>query len=282
MYNLKKILAFYLETSMHPGTGSVVNSTVDLPIQRETTTKFPFIQSSSIKGNLKNLASNLIDQEDLINKIFGESDSRGSMVITDGKLLLFPIRSLDKVFCWITCPLILHRFSRDLEIIGKSVNFEVQEIMQDNIALSFYNESSGERLLLENYVFKIKEYEKKNELIEFIENLLPASNTYKYIKNRLDRNLFIVNDKIFTYLVNTETEIIPRIKIDQEKGVTVSGALFYEEYLPKDTLLYSMLFYNDDANSNIEAKVNLLDGKVIQLGGNLTIGKGFTIMKLLK
>jgi len=283
MYNFKKILAFYLETPMHPGTGSVVNSTVDLPIQREITTKFPFIQSSTIKGNLRNFARICSDWGDsTINKVFGEEDNRGSMSITDAKLLLFPVRSLDRIFCWITCPLILQRFARDLEIIGKQIDLKVPLEVSEEIALFLDQGVEDSKLNVENYIFKLKKAEGLESLLNLIQNLIPTNDTYNYLRESLKKNLFILNDNIFKYLVNTETEVIPRIRIDQETGVTQEGALFYEEYLPTDTLMYCLLLFNDDESIDFKNKVSFLSGKSIQIGGNMTIGKGLTTIVLIE
>ena len=36
--------------------------------------------------------------------------------MTDARLLAFPVRSLKGVFAWVTCPAVLERFHRDLQL----------------------------------------------------------------------------------------------------------------------------------------------------------------------
>jgi len=99
-----------------------------------------------------------------------------------------------------------------------------------------------------------------------------------------------VNDKIFSAIVETMTEIIPRIKIDKNTGTVATGALWYEEYLPQDTVMYFVarktLYANRKAqgtdNSDIldELKTKI-DNAVINIGGKETVGKGLVALKVV-
>ena len=42
------------------------------------------------------------------------------------------------------------------------------------------------------------------------------------------------------HFVTLSTEVIARTKIDNQTGTVVTGALWYEEYLPTDSILYSL------------------------------------------
>ena len=121
----------YAETPIHPGSGTVISGAVDLPIQRERHTEFPIIHSSSLKGVLRN-AAEVVGitgkvkikegekemEKEWVNIIFGEQDRIGGVSVTDAKILAFPVRTLKGVFGWITCPLVLDRYKRDLAIAG--------------------------------------------------------------------------------------------------------------------------------------------------------------------
>ncbi|HXG06608.1 MAG TPA: type III-B CRISPR module RAMP protein Cmr4, partial [Nitrososphaera sp.] len=111
MFSKKMILSIYTETPMHPGSGSSINRPIDLPIQRERHTDFPFIQSSTLKGVLLNYAKT---SNGNVDEIFGKPDYAGLVSITDAKLAAFPVRTLSGVFGWITCPLILNRLVMDV------------------------------------------------------------------------------------------------------------------------------------------------------------------------
>ena len=103
---------------------------------------------------------------------------------------------------------------------------------------------------------------------------------------------------IFRDFVTLSTEVIARIKINQKTGIVQDGALWYEEYLPSDSILYSLALTTpifEDINKkgifnlkfqNKEESERVMkffeDGlpDVIQLGGNATIGKGIVRTKV--
>ena len=113
----------------------------------------------------------------------------------------------------------------------------------------------------------------------------------------------MLSNNDFRDFVTLSTEVIARIKIDQKTGTVQKGALWYEEYLPSDSILYSLvlaspIFQENDNNKGIfqlteqeqsenrdesEKVIEFLeDGlpSVIQLGGNATVGKGIVRTKI--
>ena len=76
MYKKTQPLFLFCETPLHAGSGNDL-SIVDLPIQREKHTGFPKIESSSLKGSLREAFEKIngINQVD-IHRIFGyDADS---------------------------------------------------------------------------------------------------------------------------------------------------------------------------------------------------------------
>ena len=135
----KKITPFFLicETPLHAGTGNDLG-VVDLPIQRERHTTFPKIESSSLKGSLREaFESNPAVDRKQIHLAFGYDDDerdesvkehfkefkqfQGALGFTNARLLLFPVKSMKGVFAWITCPKVLEQLKRDLSIEGVTV-----------------------------------------------------------------------------------------------------------------------------------------------------------------
>ena len=112
-----KIVGLLAETPIHPGSGQDTGF-VDLPVARESATDYPVIVGSSLKGALRDRAR----QENLddIEKIFGKHDNAGQLLVGDARLLLLPIRSLTRSYCWVTCPHLLERLRRDLGRAGSS------------------------------------------------------------------------------------------------------------------------------------------------------------------
>ncbi|HIH73373.1 MAG: hypothetical protein XD43_0035 [Thermococcales archaeon 44_46] len=227
------------------------------------------------------------------------SEHGGAISVGDAKILLFPVRSLKGVFAYVTCPLVLKRFIDDLIFALKTNGLSKYKdtINQVNTLLS--SEDSQEKstavvfsddvvikkngkkyVVLEDLLFNVPE-NKPNEL-EHLLNLITKiapENVKKEIKGRF----VIVSDDLFRALVETATEIVARVKIDAETGTVKTGALWYEEYLPSDTLLYSVIAVGEPRKKieglstadKIISKLNTLNGKFVQIGGNETVGKGF-------
>jgi len=260
--------AFYLyaESQIHAGTGADVGI-VDLPIQRERTTGFPVIQG--IKGALR--ASGIVDDS-----IFGSKPSKGGDDATDAgkvafseaKILLFPVRSAEKMFVWVTCPLILGRFSRST---GKKLN--VPSIQEGKALVADQSFGDGP-LTLEELELPCQKSTEVNSIASIVANCAPD----EYIKVKLKSDLVLVSDDMFAKIVKTMTEVQPRIRIDEKTGIVARGALWYEEYLPQDSVLYFICRETVYAKGT-ESKLEVLNGKVISIGGKETTGKGFVSVK---
>jgi len=311
-----KILTFYAISPIHAGSGSMI-SAIDLPIQRERHTNWPHIQASSVKGALRDHYRNFSPQNDekLINFIFGsdyendnlpgnpEESIPGCIAVTDAKLLAFPVRSNVAPFLWITCPLAIQRLYSDLEFTGSPVHFQVQV---DSLKLKKEEgmwvrnkiNSIDKNILLEDTVVKI---EREIDYKEPWDMILPAN------INRL----LLVEDEIYTYLVETATEIQTQIKIDSNSGTTKTGSLRYQELLPADSFLYTLMYfkdkyvpdypkkneekekneedekaleelYNQVKNLQMEAIIKSVETTIngfIQIGGDYTLGRGLCAIK---
>jgi CRISPR-associated protein Cmr4 len=332
---IKKSKLFFIiaETPLHPGSGGEVTGLVDLPIQRERYTNFPKIEASGLKGCIREAFRDLNreitingqkiklkdeitykegDKEkktDYISLIFGPEDTEeahaGAIAFTDARILLFPVKSLKGVFTWITCPMVLERFKEDLRLTGENFNYmPPEEIKEGNCWISDGSTIFiDDQIVLEEYTFKA---EKKNEVKEiakfFAQKIFPQqeNDTYKFWREKLEKDLVILSDDDFEQFVTSSTEVITRTRIDDVTGTVKSGALWTEEYLPQDTILYSIAMAsplrveNDDAKGIYKA--NTLDEEaakvlqffelgipdVIQIGGNQTIGKGIVRIQVLK
>ncbi len=317
MYKQGKILFLKTETSVHPGAGSEVGI-VDLPIQREAHTDFPIIRGSSLKGALRdyfwNVKGNEMKYESinsiaeklendkgkaLLKIVFGpEPDEKGddfssSISLTDSRILFFPVKSLKKVFAYITCPMVLRRFNEDLKKINENGIDEFIENVKDiadGKAIVLSSELLEERyVVLEEYSFEVENGNILSDkpLSHIIEQIFDEND---FRKNKLLKHLVILSDDDFKDFVLHSTEIVPRIKIDKEKGTVQGGALWYEENIPTDTVFYSLVLFSDAKKSKhlkdkIEAK-ELLKAfeenipQIFQLGGNETVGRGLISTKL--
>ena len=324
MFKSAKPIFLIVETSLHAGSGSDLGI-VDLPIQREKHTDYPKIEASGIKGAIREVFStqpNLAElkrgwnitsitdvrYEEAINLTFGPDSTNqnnlhaGAFGFTDARLLLFPIKSVSGVFGWITCPAVLERFKQDLQICG--ICFPHSITSTNHIPDGSNLVVADNKVVLEEYTFDITINQTVNDLASWLsERVLPADDEYGYWREKMRTDLVVLSDDDFCDFVTLSTEVIARIKINQDTGIVQKGALWYEEYLPSDSILYSLaltspIFQENDANKGI-FQLDAQDKKegrdesekvmeffedglpaVIQLGGNATIGKGIVRTKI--
>lgn len=285
-------------TPLHNGSGEGLGI-VDNPIMRERTTQFPIIQASSIKGVLRD-AYEEKKSSDVV-ALFGPppgqgEEHAGAVSFGDGQILAFPVRSLKGCFVWVTSPLVLWRFYQKINLIGMGNIFpELKNLIdklhsglskamicpsgKDEILLK-RDQSDPGKLLLEEFPIDcddIKELEKfANEIgIKIYEKGIDD-----FLKNEFKKKLVVLHDDAFRYFVTNATEVIPNIRIG-ETGTTEDGSLRYTEFLPSETILYSILTFekartSDNKSDAKHIKANFYKTKLssIQIGGDETTGKG--------
>lgn len=301
MFKVAKIMFLYTETSLHCGSGSSLG-VVDLPIQRERYTDYPVAQASGVKGAIRDWFEtrdkhNGNKDNDKIKYTFGpelERDERlefaGAITFTDARLLLFPVRSLKGVFAYCTSRFALERLRRDLTLTGQSINWSVPNEPQGDQVLGVdgANDLADEnRILLEEYAFKFAPEKEMGNIAQWITtNALPNDPEYNFWREKMGRSLILLPENAFCDFVKLATEIQPRIRIKNETKTVDKGALFYEEALHPDSLLYSVVMANDPATDSEKRPGDLKDakdvikfigelsGKRAQLGGDATIGRG--------
>lgn len=270
MYKNRLDVFYHVKSSLHVGTGDVLGL-VDLPIQREKHTSFPKIESSSLKGAIRNhFESVLKEDKKTVDDLFGPEDAdqenakMGLVAFTDAKILLFPVKSIKGVFALITCPFILKRYYEDTE--ENIPDFLKGLNVEDGKFIPFVNNSeiiiNNDKVVLEEFTFM-----KSSQNIDLSKIKLNGVKSDKVL---------ILSDNDFKYFVNNSTEVITRIKINNETGTVDKRALFNEEFLPAESVLYNQLYCDD---KDIKGK-NLKDfmkekmNSVMQIGGDETIGKG--------
>lgn len=285
------LLGLYAETSIHAGTGQNTG-VVDLPIQREAHTHWPCIYGSSLKGAMRADAAQKSSHEESIKHIYGPdpegnpSDHAGALSVGDARLLLLPVRSLSSSFCWVTSPEVLRRLQRDASRAGVSMAFDIPEIPDDDTAL-WTNNNEGS-LFLEEYRFNAQPQDFA-PLIDILSRLMAREDA----TDALAQRLVMVSDSMFSHLCQYATPVAAHVRLDQNKTVA-SGALWYEETLPPDTLMFSLLSSTAsrrhaageagiDAASLMEVVLDQLrEPGYLQVGGNETVGMGWFRTKELR
>ncbi len=285
-----EICVMHAISPVHAGAGAATGA-IDLPIQRERHSGWPHIQASGVKGafrehcercwmlkdiDIDKLVSGEKEERaiDLANRVFGQSgkvSQAGAIAFSDAKLLAFPVRSNLSPFVWVTCPAILKRTARDLTLI----NNEISGLNSVDIAGDSYQIIKGDKLHGELVLEDICLKPDNSTAAEAVSEL------YSLLGPNLDR-LVLIPDDHFSYLMETATEIQAQIKIDSASGTTQDGSLRYQELLPADTVLYSVVFFGAEraAETNrivldtLREAVHEAAASHIQMGGDLTLGRG--------
>ena len=282
MYKFIKPFFIKVITPLHAGSGQDLGI-VDLPIQRERHTGFPKIEASGLKGSIREIFEEKVSDKKAISLLFGPENSdeahAGALGFTDARILLFPVKSAKGVFAWTTCPKVLERFKQDMELAGEKPTYTIPQV-EDSECLVAENSKLviNDAVILEEYAFKVGASKIDKNLAEKLSNF-----------TGIDRGkIIILSDDDFEDFVNLSTEVITRTRIDNETGTVKGGALFTEEYLPSETIMYSLalanaIFNKDKGIFNKDDKPEekqVLDfwrknmPTVMQIGGNATIGKG--------
>ncbi|MCG5525870.1 type III-B CRISPR module RAMP protein Cmr4 [Ectothiorhodospira haloalkaliphila] len=290
MQQVTGLLSLTTDTSLHAGTGSS-GDVIDLPIQREGHNGWPCVFGSAVKGALRARAEQLMpDTTADLQAAFGPdtghaSDHAGALSVGDARLLLMPVRSLTGTFRWVTCPAALQRLRDDCQRLNlQQDEWDIPSLNDEATAL--LPTDGVEALYLEEYRFQTQTLA-LDTLIDALARLLGRDQG----KDLLSQRLAIVHDDMFSHLVRTATPVNARVALDEKKTVR-RGALWYEETLPPETLLYAPLMalpsrrqdHPMDASAVFQVITDKIFGKHpwLQLGGNETVGMGWCSVKILK
>jgi CRISPR-associated protein Cmr4 len=289
----KAILGLIAETSVHAGVGQMVG-VIDLPIQRESHTGWPCVYGSAVKGALRTCAESKEPKPTWIEEVFGPpprdgtspSDHGGALAVGDARLLLLPVRSLTTHFKWVTCPALLRRFKNDNNRLGITCNLTLP-VFQPADTKAFVHDAAAndQPLFLEEFKFT-QEHHDLLTIITEIEKVMARDNAI----DLLSRQLVIVSDDIFNHLSKHATPISPHIAIDSATKTTMKGALWYEETLPPESVLYvPLVAQKSRKDGSSETEVAILNhvlndmfpdtSPYFQLGGNETVGMGWCKIK---
>ena len=278
-----KMIFVHALTPLHPGTGRGIG-VIDLPIAREVATNLPYLPGSSLKGVLRDVCGD----NGIGKQLFGPKTQdiaennlhAGAAQFTDQRLLLLPVRSLVGTFAWVTSPYVLHRFIRDYKNISSEKCPTVPRIgNKENVVTSQAPEllMPDGSLILEDLKLKKDGGQNADAWGElFGKHLFPDDVAWK---DMLKSHLCIVHDDIFNFLLETGTEVIARIRLEDDTKTVTKGGLWYEEALPTETILSGLVVAqqigeNGLTPNKVLQEVTKLVKTPVQLGGSATIGRG--------
>lgn len=286
------LMGLITETSLHAGSGSSVD-VIDLPIQREGHNGWPCVFGSAVKGALRTVgeAEWHPNNQAKLFAVFGPdqrgdpSANAGALAVGDARLLLLPVRSLTSAFRWVTCPEALNRLKRDAERLGlkDKFTFEVPPSSGTDALVA----QGTDPLFLEEYRFDTQPNDQIAKIAEAIAQLIRRDS----LTTELTERMVIVSNDLFAQLCTNATQVNAHVALDAKTKTASGTALWYEESLPPETVLYTALMstqsrskdYQVDASKVFTDFSGLFTGKPwLQLGGNETVGMGWCAVKLLE
>ena len=280
------LLLLTSETPLHAGAGQSVDG-IDLPIQREVHTHWPCVFGSAVKGALRAHAEQrMTSTSTAITDLFGpdhggaqerDTSHAGALLVGDATLLALPVRSLQSSFKWVTCPQAITRFARTAERLGLELQWPTITQPAPDKALG----QGDAKLILEEFRFE----QSPDACIGALAKALAPWSGGDLDEDTLGQRLVVVHDDIFSFLARNATSVQPHIAIDSTTKTVKDGALWFEETLPPETLLYVPLTATASRRKGgaltaaqvLEQFEQLLPaGKNwLQLGGNETTGMGW-------
>lgn len=272
-------------SALHCGTGQSAG-VVDLPIARARATQLPLVPGSSIRGVCREEVTGR-DARAAVT-LFGperiDSDQQsfaGALAVGDAHLLALPVRALAGIVCFVTAPFILRRYAQDRARAGLPVPTLPAAPTAGTVLTpaGSVNCIQGTRtLVLEDLDLSAQESPDASAWARQIAATVHPNDIDA--QTDLAARFAILPDDILGFLSETATEIRARIAIDPDTGTVKRGALWYEENLPAETLLWGIYALSDSMNQEDRRAAKDLarylpaSGTLLQLGGKAGVGRG--------
>ena len=281
-----KIFHLHALSALHVGTGQG-GGVVDLPIARAKATNLPLVPGSALKGVLRDEAAQQwkLDGQQ-IKSLFGpdntvEDSHAGALALGDAHLLLLPIRSFAGTVAYATCPFILRRYARDhnaeIPVVGL-VKSETAAVTNNSM---LYVDKAETKLALEDLDLSANTVESVDQWADYIAAQLYPDGVSQAEdwRKQMTQRFVILPDDIFSFLADTATEVRMRIRLDRQTRMVQNGALWSEENLPAEAVLWGVMGIGaarDKSGASEEEMAKLVRNQelALQIGGKHTVGRG--------
>ena len=287
------------KTNLHVGADGTNFGIVDKEVQRDSISNLPIINGSSLKGAIREHFRDMLattneleidsqkvkpfvfrtifgekqkelDEEDT--KTYSKLPKHGLVKFIDAKLLFLPLRSNIRPFYHTTSISNLKSMVEFLKSFGISIEIDNISDIKRSVVIG------DSEAIVEDVECKAHNID-----ISLIKELFGVE------------NLAIFTDEDFNEAVSN-LPIIARNKIATNADRT-DGNLWYEEMIPRESILYTILCYYDNLDDDtvdrrgrtdrrkFENSYRLFDNKLlkddIQIGANASIGYGICNFSIL-
>lgn len=303
MFEKHAALFLYAISPVHMGAGQAIG-VIDNPIQRERHTGHPCFAGSGIKGAVRHGFTVIGGDERLIDRLFGPdagtSDLHaGAVSFGDAQLVALPVRSLRGGYVYATCPQAISRAQRLLALIGAKVAWSALAVNEGDCLLANPALLSEGKLHLEAFEYTAKEKESAAVTTiadDLAAKALPAAGAYEFFRDKLKTDLVVLSDTDFGYFAEHAMLVEPHVRINENTGTADAGGLFYTENLPPESLLVAPMLASqtrtgkkkaekedwEDARGVLFKIRNVIDGKLLQIGGDVTTGRGLVLATVVE
>ncbi|MHB1573448.1 MAG: type III-B CRISPR module RAMP protein Cmr4 [Acidithiobacillus sp.] len=298
MFEKHAAVFFYAVSPVHLGAGQAIG-VIDNPIQRERHTGHPCFAGSGIKGAVRHGFEAMGGQMEHVDLLFGpDSQSNtlhaGAISFGDAQLVAFPVRSLKGGYRYTTCPQALSRAQRLLTLIGAAPDWpSLPAVPEGQCLVSRAALLSDDKLHLEAFEYRAEVSEDVAVLGRHLAaSALPEDAGYRFFAEKLAEDLVVLSDTDFAYFTQNATLVEPHVRIDANTGTAAEGGLFYTENLPPESLLIAPLLASKTRGASPDAALeaqavllqlrSVMDGKLLQIGGDVTTGRGLVLARILE
>lgn len=254
VYKNKTYFAMSLDP-IHIGTGGYRLGRVDNTIVREAGTNLPKIPGTSIEGSARTYAyyqgrvNNGLKEACAVGKELNNKEPCGTCSVcvtfgfttknkslhgmaqfSDARILFFPVHSMIGPV-WVTTPALLN----EVGLNGFSITDE-NKIKTDLV-------DEGKKL---NLGWLYLENEEKCSL----------NNKLNEIPNDIKERFVLASDKLFSQVINSNLEVRTSVSIDPRTGAAEEGALFTYEAIPRATIFWFNVVFNNPNYFNAKIKIN--------------------------
>jgi len=302
MFEQNATVFLYAVSPVHMGAGQAIG-VIDNPIQRERHTSHPSFAGSGIKGAARHAWAQLGGSADHLRAIFGPEPGAaelhaGAVSFGDAQLVAVPVRSLRGGYVYATCPLALARAERLLGMAGMRVDWTqgLPAPVEGHCVVGNEALLRDGKLYLE--VFEFAQDAAGAARLKTIAAALAdhalggkaAEQVPEYFRHKLAGDLVLLSDTDFAYFAEHAMLVEPHVRIDERTGTASDGGLFYTENLPPESLLVAPLLASRarDGKTGLAAADVLgqcrvaLDGKLLQVGGDATTGRGQVVLRFVR
>jgi CRISPR-associated protein Cmr4 len=283
------LLYLYAESPVHTGAAGS-QDVLDLPVQREASTRYPVIWGQSLKGALRQAAGDAAWVNEVFGSAPGDSDgagggtTAGTLAVGDAQLVAMPVPTLRRTFAWVTSELALSRLARKYKLVKPTASVpSLPRVRPEDGLASSADWAAGTEEVLGPYLIRLTADDSLTGWAERVAaDVLDWDPVFGPFAAKLRTDLVLVGSDLVVEVLAESTEQAVRVQLGE--GKTVKNGPFYSEYLPAETLMAASLTLrgSGDTAGNRRAVEKLVDCSLLQIGGDETLGKGLMWGRLVK